>query len=161
MRTIIGIDPGLTGGVCFMEDSIVALHRMPVRPTGRKNCTEVDGAALALLLVDYAGRDDALAVVEKVHAMPKQGVSSTFTFGEGCGVIRGVLETLAIPRRYITPQQWVKVVLEGHPKTDEKRGIHVAESLWPRVQFVLDKCRVPHMGMVDAALIAEYGRRCL
>ena len=163
MRTVIGIDPGLSGGICVMEDSIIkALHKMPVRPTGKKGGSEVDGTALAYLLVDFAGRDDVLIVVEKVHAMPKQGVSSTFTFGEGCGVIRGVLETLCLPRNYTTPQQWVKVVLEGTPKGDKTtRGFRVAQGLWPNAPFIPEGCKKPHMGLVDAALIAEYGRRCL
>ena len=163
-----GFDPGLNGGVCALDedDNVVLLEPMPVV------AGLVDGCALAsVLMEDLARRKStegfhACAIVENVHAMPKQGVSSTFKFGHGFGVIEGVLAALGIPEQFVRPQAWQKVVLGGTPAaaSPKARALLAAQRLYPNVDLVRgtvacwrDKARKPHDGLVDALLIARYG----
>ena len=89
--------------------------------------------------------------------MPKQGVRSTFTFGMGFGLVKGVVLGLRLPLVEVTPQEWKRKILKGYPKGSEDT---VAKKLWPNQSFLAtERSRKPHDGIIDAALIAEYGRR--
>jgi crossover junction endodeoxyribonuclease RuvC len=125
---------------------------MPVAETAKGR--EIDENRIVDLLAEF--RPERV-YVEKVHAMPKQGVCSMFTFGTGWGIIRGILAGRRIPYILVTPQQWQKVVLAGQTRGSEYL---VASRLWPTHDFrASPRCKVAHSGMVDAALLAEYGRR--
>jgi crossover junction endodeoxyribonuclease RuvC len=153
---IIGIDPGLSGGLAALVDGLPMLLPMPVADG------EIDGNAVRLWLDErrWAG-GKAMVFLEKVHSMPKQGVASTFTFAAGWGLIRGILTGLCIPYQLVTPQAWQKELLAGLDRTDTKAAAYLfASRLWPTVDWrASDRCRKPHSGIVDAACIAEYGRR--
>ena len=159
---IIGIDPGLDGGIAVMDER--GLRYAEVLPTTKlAKKREVNLAALRdLLSIDLDdlnpfARDGVHVFLEHVHAMPKQGVTSMFTFGRGFGQIEGILAGLRIPYTLVSPQTWKKVVMAGEPKGSE---ILVAERLWPEQDWrASERCKKQHMGMIDAALIAEYGRR--
>jgi len=97
------------------------------------------------------------AVVESVHSMPKQGVSSTFKFGKGYGEILGILTAIGAEIIEPTPQAWKKVVLAGTDKS-KNAAIQVAENLYPDIQLVLKGCRKPHDGMADAVCLMHFGR---
>ena len=155
----LGIDPGLRGALALVSDSCGALQwasTMPIMAVGKKH--EIDERTLHERICfarDTAG-GGLVAHVEKVGAMPKQGVTSMFSFGAGWGLVRGILCGLSIPYDLITPQQWQKTMLAGMPRGSE---LNVARRLWPTFSFVMPGGRKDHEGAVDAALIAEAGRR--
>ena len=151
MKTIIGIDPGMKGGLAFLDDDGVMAYALPM--VGG----EINYSKLISLLVDPLDNTDTyLAVIEKVHAMPKQGVSSTFKFGRQYGEIRGILIALNIPMIEVTPQAWKKKVLAGQDwKGNKKASVQFCQKRWPKVSLLpKERSRVPSDGMADAICIA-------
>lgn len=143
---IMGVDPGLSGAIAFYFPSQpmrVAVHDMPLADG------EVSSPLLAEMITDY---QPLLAIIERVSAMPKQGVVSMFNFGRAYGDVRGVVGALAIPVQYVTPGKWKKHYQLGSDK-EECRGR--ALQLFPSCaeHFKLKK----HHGRAEAALIARYG----
>jgi crossover junction endodeoxyribonuclease RuvC len=152
---ILGVDPGLSGGLAIRAKEGLIYEPMPV--VGG----EIDLAALTRWL--RAHRDEIeVALIEKVSAMPKQGVSSTFKFGDGFGSIKGILTALGIPFELVGPQKWMRVMHAGiKPDLPSKARSQLAASrIFPAISFLATaRSRVPHEGMVEASLIAEYGWR--
>lgn len=150
----MGVDPGLKGGLAAIRQGMVMATPMPVAGG------EIDAVAVAQWMRGIIGLeyDEVIVCVEKVGAMPKQGVSSTFTFGKGYGKILGVCAALGMPILLVTPQAWKKLVLEGTPK-DKDAAIDYCRRVWPMVPLILKGCRVPHDGMADALCLAEFARR--
>ncbi len=157
MRLTVGIDPGLRGGVAAIDPAgaVVGLWPMPVAGG------EVHAAGLADLLRSLrcldSHQDVGRVCLEKVSAMPKQGVSSTFSFGTGWGMVRGVCAALAIPVVLVPPTVWKKQVLLGLPH-DKAGAVQFCASRWPTADLVLPGCRVPHDGLADALCLASYAR---
>ncbi len=158
MLLTVGIDPGLRGGVAALDvaGAVVGLWPMPVAGG------EVHAAGLADLLRSLrcldSHQDIGRVCLEKVSAMPKQGVSSTFRFGTGWGMVRGVCAALAIPVVLVPPTVWKKQVLLGLPH-DKAGAVQFCSSRWPTADLVLPGCRVPHDGLADALCLADYARR--
>ncbi len=141
---IVGVDPGLKGGLA-LHDIVVP---MPVQ----------DGKICGIFLSGYLRPvNQRVAYVEKVGAMPKQGVVSMFNFGFGCGTIEGVLLALGYIVRYVTPQRWKKVVLGTEYTHDKEGAIAFCRKHYPNVDLIRPRCRTPHDGMADAICIREYG----
>jgi len=134
----IGIDPGKSGGIAVLDPQGTPLATTKMLETERD---------LWAWLQQF---DDARATIELVHAMPKQGVTSTFTFGRSYGFLRGLLVALTIPFEEVRPQRWQKE-LGCTSKGDKNVTKQKAQQLWPEL-------RVTH-AIADALLIAEYGRR--
>lgn len=146
---IVGIDPGMKGGVAFCWNDGADRFACPMPQTRRQ---------LFLVLLEYTQRHSHIkAVVESVHSMPGQGVSSTFKFGKGCGEILGILTALGAEIIEPTPQAWKKVVLAGTDKSKDA-AIQVAENLYPDIQLIPKGCRKPNDGMADAVCLMHYGR---
>jgi crossover junction endodeoxyribonuclease RuvC len=144
----MGIDPGLSGAVVILEDGQpIEWMRMPTYMMGKSN--RVNGAALASFI---NGSEIELAIIEQVHAMPKQGVTSMFTFGHACGTVMGVIGALEIPVASITPQEWKKRA--GLVGKDKDAARSKALEIWPHWR-VLDK-KGEGQAMADAALIARF-----
>ena len=144
---ILGIDPGLSGALVILEDTQpIEWMRMPTYIVGKSN--RVNGAAVA----DFIKQTNVdFTIIELVHAMPGQGVTSMFTFGHACGTVMGVLAASEITVISITPQEWKKRArLIGKDK-DAARSR--ALELWPHWR-VLDK-KGEGQAMADAALIAR------
>lgn len=140
----IGIDPGKNGGIAFINEFGEIIQLLPFSEDSLiqliKNCSS-----------------DMKCTLEHVHAMPKQGVSSTFNFGMNFGFIQGVLKAYGIPYELVTPQKWKK---EFSCTSDKNTSIEVCKRLFPNVNLkATDRCRKDHDGMAEALLIAEYGRR--
>lgn len=163
---IIGIDPGLDGGVCRMwtrrktssPDNMMAFP-MPTKP-GAQGGRDVDALALWELIREVAN-DVAAVFVESVHAMPSQGVSSTFKFGVGFGKVLGVVESQELALELVTPQRWKKSILSGLGR-EKSDAIRWVMSRFPTVKLLASpKCKKPHDGMAEAVCIAEFGRRVL
>ena len=158
---IIGIDPGLSGAiVCrhMNQDGTPGrahIHDMPTVEVQRngKNKREVNPAMLANLLRGKSASDMRLhAFVERVGAMPGQGVSSVFSFGRSVGVVEGVLAALDIPMTIVPPKTWQKSV----NARDGKDGNRLrAMELFPHDAAMFE--RKKDDGRADAALIAYYG----
>jgi crossover junction endodeoxyribonuclease RuvC len=155
MTIYIGFDPGLHGGVAVIYPGGAA-EAYPMLVSGG----EIDARAIAVEIgsIEDNNQGPVVAIVEKVGAMPKQGVSSTFKFGKGYGTILGVLGALGIRTELVTPQAWKKVILAGmgHEKAD---AIAWCRRAYPAVDLVPPGCRVPHDGMAESLAIADYGRR--
>lgn len=161
----IGIDPGLSGALALLspDGELLAVADMPTAEAvkGRRRVSE---AMLAQTLRDWMhvhriGGMRVRAVIEQVHAMPKQGVSAMFSFGASYGAARGVLAGLSIPTHEMTPQKWHRACglrLVGHTK-DASRGR--AAQLFPR--FAGDFSRKRDDGRAEAALIAWAGMSLL
>ena len=147
----IGIDPGMKGGVAYI-DTITKNYTAYPMPSTRLQ--------LAECIKNVTQWGCCTAIVECVHSMPKQGVSSTFKFGKGYGEILGILAALNIVIHEPTPQAWKKAMLAGTDKGKDA-SIQVAENLFPEINLVPKGCRKPHDGMAEALLMAEYGRRTL
>lgn len=152
----LGIDPGLNGGLALLcPRSGLLIEVMPTIGS------ELDFHRLAEILKDWAP-DIRHAVLEDVHAMPKQGVSSMFKFGKCFGGVQGVLAAVGIPFELIRPQLWMKEMHTGTPaKDDSKSRSRLAFSrIFPGVNALAsDRSRVGHEGMIEAALMAEFARR--
>ena len=140
----IGVDPGKNGGIAIIDsDGAIAFPFSEERLI-----IELDGIAQEYECICY---------LEHVHAMPKQGVSSTFNFGMNFGFIQGVLKAYNIPYELVTPQKWKK---EFSCTSDKNTSIEVCKRLFPGVNLkATDRCKKDHDGMAEALLIAEYGRR--
>jgi crossover junction endodeoxyribonuclease RuvC len=149
--SVIGIDPGQHGAVAFLNGDLAEAIPTPL------NGKEIDGRELAAWL--YL-RKPGLIVIEKVGAMPRQGVSSTFKFGRNFGMLLGVVEALGLPYRLVTPQAWKKVVLAGTSR-DKLAAIEHVHRAYPAIDLTPGRRRTPHDGIADAVCLAEYGRKML
>jgi len=145
---IIGIDPGLSGAIAIIGDSVT------VTPLAK--LTEHDAAR------HVAANTDAFAFIEKVGANRgpegrRQGASSMFTFGQSYGFLRGLLVALEIPFDEVLPQRWQQpfglIRKNKNETTTQKKNRHKAKS-----QSLFPSVKITH-AVADALLIAEYGRR--
>lgn len=150
----IGIDPGLSGAVAvILPDGAIEFHDMPVLEVKKKQT--LDYAGLAHILRRYPNRGECMAAIEFVSAMPGQGVSSMFKFGQVYGAALATMATLQIPYRTVTPPVWKRAFrLVGCDK-DESRAR--ALELFPVCTEYLRLKK--HHGRADALLMAEYLRR--
>lgn len=149
MRIYIGIDPGQTGAMAIIDPTAGGYHRV-------WDFDDLDG--LSWLKTAVIGEISFKAVLEKVHSMPKQGVSSSFKFGMNFGIWRGRLEALGIPYDLVTPQKWQKEIFDSMTKTDRKTmSLDRARRLFPEMSDML-KRKKDH-NRAEALLIAEYCRR--
>lgn len=149
---LIGVDPGVSGAVCILQSRNhpvpVEWFRMPTVNVGKS--TRVDSAALARTLQDF---DVGQAYIERVGAMPGQGVSSMFTFGHAAGLVEGVIATLCIPYTLVEPQTWKRRA--GLIGKDKDAARSRAIQLWPRWNALGKKGE--GQAFADAALIARFG----
>ena len=147
----IGIDPGKGGGIAIISEvGVEAVTPMII--AGK----DIDLSATAEWLDYHLGDMHAVACIEKVSAMPKQGVTSMFNFGFSTGAMHGVIATLGIPRHLVTPQKWKKVVL-SNTKKDKEAAIDYCRRLYPAISLLAtERSRKPHSGMADALCIARY-----
>jgi crossover junction endodeoxyribonuclease RuvC len=153
---ILGIDPGLSGALAFLDtttDAVVIMD-MPTVEVVRNGKTkrEVSAALIADLV---AGKGIVQAFVERVSAMPGQGVSSMFSFGRSVGVLEGVLAAYEIPTTLVTPQAWMKAMSVRAGKDGSRER---AMQLFP--QYADQFARKKDNGRSDAVLIAKYGASC-
>ena len=108
---IIGIDPGISGSICFFKDGrILEVIEMPVMTEGKKNKKQVNGAQIYNeFLKRINNKDDEIRVViEQVSAMPGQGVTSMFNFGQSYGILKGICSAMQLPMFFVRPAKWKK-----------------------------------------------------
>lgn len=148
MSVSIGIDPGKTGAIAVMDDEGIL-------------CLEQFNVDKYVDVLSYVGRStsakDIKVCLEKVGAMPGQGVVSMFNFGHNLGVIEGILSALRIPYQLVPPQTWKK---EFSLTGDKAKSIEVCKKLFPWVDLrATERSRKPSDGLAEALLMAEYARR--
>lgn len=152
MTLILGIDPGLTGALALLDadgqPELVA--DLPV--IRDRSLAWIDGGALQSMLLDAIRGRSCRAIVERVSAMPKQGVASSFAFGVGLGSILATLQTLRLPIELVTPAVW-KLAL-GLSR-DKRASLNKARLLFPSADLSLAK----HDGRAEALLIAHWAIR--
>ena len=107
---IVGIDPGLSGGIAILENNtVLKLFDMPVMAEGKKNKRQLNSALLVNIIKENISKNEETAVVvEQVNAMPGQGVTSMFNFGQTFGAIKGVCAALNLPIFFVRPSKWKK-----------------------------------------------------
>ncbi len=156
---ILGIDPGLTGAVAVLdgEGKLLDVYDMPVitMKVGKSIKRRLDARGLAVYVKRQMDSAPCYAYVEQVGAMPKQGVSSTFNFGQSYGIILGIIAAYGLPFKTLTPSYWKgKTGLTGQPK-DASRMAAIRE--WPEMSHMFSLKK--HDGRSDAALIGLAGVR--
>lgn len=146
MTIYIGIDPGKSGAMAIIHDK----SHVEVFP--------YDAVKYSLALARLHEKDEPIVCcVEKVGAMPGQGVVSMFNFGHNLGVIEGLLTGYSIPYQLVPPQTWKK---EFSLSSDKAKSIEVCQKLFPNVSLLAtERSRKPNDGMAEALLLAEYARR--
>ena len=157
MRYLLGIDPGLSGALALYDPMMESLetYPMPVIKAGTASKRVVDELELARMIDSFSGSIKKV-VIERVHAMPKQGVTSVFTFGMGYGILRGIVAANFLPVEYVTPQKWKKGLRVPALKDGSRAR---ASEIFPKYsdQWNLKKWD----GRAEAAMIAYYGSKHL
>jgi crossover junction endodeoxyribonuclease RuvC len=149
---IIGIDPGIIGAWAILDDlgAITTGGDLPVAGEGARRM--VAAPLFSAVIQRYR---PAIAVLERVGAMPRQGIASTFKFGRAVGVIEGVLGALACPVTYVAPAIWKKHFQLGNDKEQSRQR---AIEIWPAEAADLFARKLDH-GRAEAALIGLWGLR--
>ena len=151
---IIGIDPGLSGAIAVMEDNkVLNLFDIPVMSEGKKNKRQLNSALLVSLLKEnIVSHEEVAVVVEQVNAMPGQGVTSMFNFGQTFGAIKGVCAALDLPIFFVRPSKWKKHFELINSSKDSSRT--KAIEMYPKLSNQLTKKK--DVNKSDDILIARY-----
>ena len=153
---IIGIDPGITGAICFFEDGeLKDVIDMPTMASGNKNKQQVNGSQIfneISLRAKKHKTENINVIVEQVSAMPGQGVTSMFNFGQSFGIIKGVCAAMQLPIYFVRPAKWKKYFDLINSQKDSSR-VRAIE-MFPKFSSVLS--RKKDSNKADAILIANY-----
>ena len=153
---IIGIDPGISGSICFFEDGkILDVIEMPTMNEGKKNKRQVNGAQIYNEITDRINKlqkKDVRVVVEQVSAMPGQGVTSMFNFGQSFGIIKGICSAMQLPLYFVRPTKWKKYfnLIKSEKDASRTRAIEI----FPYFSSQLSKKK--DSNKADAILIASF-----
>ena len=152
---IIGIDPGISGSICFFEDGkIIEVIEMPVMTEGKKNKKQVNGAQIYnefLKKINNKG-DEIRVVIEQVSAMPGQGVTSMFNFGQSYGILKGICSAMQLPMFFVRPAKWKKYfnLINSEKDASRTRAIEIFPYFSSRLSKKKDSNKA------DAILIASF-----
>ena len=153
---IIGIDPGVSGSICFFRDGkILDVIEMPVMNEGKKNKKQVNGAQIYNEItkkINSYPETKTRVVIEHVTAMPGQGVTSMFNFGQTFGAIKGVCAALNLPIFFVRPSKWKKYFELINSSKDSSRTKVI--EMYPSLSSQLAKKK--DVNKSDAILIARY-----
>ena len=151
---IFGIDPGVSGAISILENKkIIEIFDMPTMIDGKKNKKQVNGAQVANIIKEKLGHEkDVIIVVEHVNAMPGQGVTSMFNFGQSFGVIKGISSALSIPIYFVRPTKWKKYF--NLIKTNKDASRTKVIEIYPQISSQISRKKDSNKD--DAILIARY-----
>ena len=151
---VIGIDPGLSGAIAVLEDKkVLGIFDMPVMAEGKKNKRQLNSAQLVNVIKSNINLDEDISVVvEQVNAMPGQGVTSMFNFGQTFGAIKGVCAALKLPIYFVRPSKWKKHFELINSSKDSSRTKVI--EMYPTLSDQLAKKK--DVNKSDAILIARY-----
>ena len=153
---IIGIDPGVSGSICFLRDGkILDVIEMPIMNEGKKNKKQVNGAQIYNEItkkININPETNIRVVIEHVTAMPGQGVTSMFNFGQSFGVIKGICSAMKLPMFFVRPAKWKKYynLINSEKDASRTRAIEI----FPDFSSQLSKKK--DSNKADAILIASF-----
>ena len=153
---IIGIDPGISGSICFFEDGkILDVIEMPTMNEGKKNKRQVNGSQIyneIIKRINKSDTQDVRVVIEQVSAMPGQGVTSMFNFGQSFGILKGICSAMHLPVYYVRPAKWKKYfnLINSEKDASRTRAIEI----FPYFSSQLSKKK--DNNKADAILIASF-----
>jgi len=151
---IIGIDPGINGAISVIENKkIIEVYDTPTMIDGKKNKRQINGAQVTNIFKERLnGEKEVVVVVEHVNAMPGQGVTSMFNFGQSFGVIKGICAALNLPIYFVRPAKWKKHF--NLIKTNKDASRTKVIEVYPEISSKLH--RKKDSNRADAILIALY-----
>ena len=151
---IFGIDPGVSGAISVLENKkIIEIFDMPTMIDGKKNKKQVNGSQVTTIIKGKLRKDsEVVVVVEHVNAMPGQGVTSMFNFGQSFGVIKGICSALRLPIYFVRPTKWKKHF--NLIKTNKDASRTKVIEVYPEISAQLS--RKKDANKADAILIARY-----
>ena len=153
---IIGIDPGISGSICFFEDGkILEVVEMPTMTEGKKNKRQVNGSQIYNEIfnrIKKIDKRDIRVIIEQVSAMPGQGVTSMFNFGQSFGILKGICSAMQIPMYFVRPAKWKKYFELINSQKDSSRT--KAIEMFPKISSILSKKK--DSNKADAILIASF-----
>mgnify|MGYP001302083526 FL=1 len=153
---VIGIDPGISGSICFFnEGKIVDVVEMPTMTEGKKNKKQVNGAQIFNEIserIKKLDKRDIKIVIEQVSAMPGQGVTSMFNFGQSYGILKGICSAMQLPMYFVRPAKWKKYfnLINSEKDASRTRAIEI----FP--YFSSHLSRKKDSNKADAILIASF-----
>tara|TARA_Y100000591_G_C21585308_1_gene570408 strand:- start:170 stop:664 length:495 start_codon:yes stop_codon:yes gene_type:complete len=153
---IIGIDPGVSGSICFFKDGkIIDVIEMPTMTDGKKNKKQVNGSQVyneISKIINKLKDQDIRVVIEHVSAMPGQGVTSMFNFGQSFGILKGLCAAMQIPMFFVRPARWKKHfnLINSQKDASRTRAIEI----FPYFSSQLSKKK--DTNKADAILIASF-----
>jgi len=151
---IIGVDPGINGAISIIENKkIIEVYDTPTMIDGKKNKRQINGAQVTNIFKERLnGEKEVVVVVEHVNAMPGQGVTSMFNFGQSFGVIKGICAALNLPIYFVRPAKWKKHF--NLIKTNKDASRTKVIEVYPEISSKLH--RKKDSNRADAILIALY-----
>ena len=153
---IIGIDPGISGSLCFFEDGkIIDVIEMPTMIEGKKNKRQVNGSQIYNEIskrLDKIEKHQIKVIIEQVSAMPGQGVTSMFNFGQSFGILKGICSAMQLPMYFVRPAKWKKYynLINSEKDASRTRAIEI----FPYFSTNLSKKK--DSNKADAILIASF-----
>jgi len=153
---IIGIDPGISGSICFFQDGkIIDVVEMPAMTEGKKNKKQVNGSQTFNEIserIKKIDKRDIKVVIEQVSAMPGQGVTSMFNFGQSFGILKGICSAMQLPMYFVRPMKWKKYfnLINSEKDASRTRAIEI----FP--YFSSQLSRKKDSNKADAILIASF-----
>ena len=153
---IIGIDPGISGSICFFEDGkILEVIEMPTMNDGKKNKKQVNGAQIYNEISERIKKkadQNVRVVIEQVSAMPGQGVTSMFNFGQSFGILKGICSAMRLSMYFVRPAKWKKYfnLINSEKDASRTRAIEI----FP--YFSTELSRKKDSNKADAILIASF-----
>ena len=153
---IIGIDPGITGALCFFENGEVRdIVEMPSMAEGKKNKRQINGPQIYNEIsrrIEGLQKKNIAVVIEQVSAMPGQGVTSMFNFGQSFGVLKGICSAMQLPIHFVRPAKWKKYF--NLIKTEKDASRTKVIEIFPYISSKLS--RKKDSNKADAILIASF-----
>ena len=153
---VIGIDPGISGSICFFQDGkIIDVVEMPTMIEGKKNKKQVNGSQIFNEIsyrIKKIDKKDIKVVIEQVSAMPGQGVTSMFNFGQSFGILKGICSAMQLPMFFVRPAKWKKYfnLINSQKDASRTRAIEI----FPYFSSQLSKKK--DSNKADAILIASF-----
>ncbi|WP_440922173.1 crossover junction endodeoxyribonuclease [Candidatus Pelagibacter sp.] len=153
---IIGIDPGISGSICFLDNGkILDVIEMPIMTDGKKNKKQVNGSQVYNEInkrIKQFEKNQIRVVIEHVSAMPGQGVTSMFNFGQSFGILKGICTAMQLPMYFVRPAKWKKYfnLLNSEKDASRTRAIEI----FP--YFSSQLSRKKDTNKADAILIASF-----
>ena len=153
---IIGIDPGISGAICFLQDGkIINVIEMPIMIEGKKNKKQVNGSQIYNEIckrINKIEKQEIRIVIEQVSAMPGQGVTSMFNFGQSFGILKGISSAMQLPVYFVRPAKWKKYfnLINSEKDASRTRAIEIFPYFSSRLSKKKDSNKA------DAILIASF-----